>query len=193
MLVYVGGGRPKGHDENLGQMEEMKKNGNLIQWLGKRGMQLNTFKSLIDGNLPPKPQKPLLSSPPNLLTSGQGQSSSSIMSTSSGYESGFNFSKEASPLVRNDNVKKNQNTLWTYPNNFGQSSSSSSSTFVPELDRFSGDLNRSVRNVSEEPPQTVRLDSDFANPIMAQAKNLLSRVMSCTSPEDIPMVRQVVR
>ena len=40
-LVYIGGGRPKGHGARLSGDSEMEANSNLRQWLGKRGVDLN--------------------------------------------------------------------------------------------------------------------------------------------------------
>ncbi len=171
-MVWVGGGRPK-NDPSVSTLAEMNKNTNLLAWLKKRKMDTNMLLQLISGNLLPKrPDEPLLPPPPSnrpSLPMGIDNGAGARLGGPLHQQSPFRGppSKEGSPahMARGPGLGGSFDTHQMLPRPGWERRAPGSSEFDQE---------------------------SFENPIMLQARSLLTRVMACRSADD-PAISEVVK
>lgn len=215
-LVYIGGGRPKGNDTKLSKLPELEKNFNLVQWLKKRKLDTKFLQSLLRNKVMPRmpeEQPPIQPREDDLRHQLTSQRFNPWNDAGRHGDNGFKQQQQHPPPAVQQ--QKQQPLPWNMreesPMHAGNSRRGSS--FEQQQDGFSRrppqmsmpppsamqQQHRSEPMPIAPPPPTIITKSrsrspasnEFENPIIKQAKLMLSRVMSCRAPDD-PAIGDII-
>ncbi len=210
LLTYVGGGRPKPSDSANKSDKDLADNQNLAQWLGKRGIPMETFCELIKGRTPPNRrsltpaaaangalEQPITETvaPPNLGSGGGDERNFLARASPMGdfiSQRASSFAAASAPLRFPPPPRQEHQSPWE------------EGGFPVAPPRHLGSVPPPRRQLSAPPPrptpplgpapaaQPAAPSFGTSNPFMEEATDLVARAMACRSPED-PAVGRVVR